>query len=490
MKNHKLIRVLAAFTKKELSEFEKFISSPFHNEGRNYLRLYKELKRFYPGFESKNLTKENVFAAVYPAKAYSENIINTALSRLLKMAEGFLSYKSYLRKNYSVKYDFIQELLERELYSMAEKELKDYTKILDASEGITDEFIKAKMDVEILKVQLGFKSDKQYESAQPAFKQADLHIRFTLMRLAHFIHTLRVNNIIFNADYKKTFVKKYLDAVKLNEIYTALKNGEENEELDEITLIYVLWIMGVTDSKSESVFYEMKELILKNLDKFHHHEKYNLFQALEAIAWILQQEVNREKFETELLNMYKKRLEHKVLSPDNTHMRIILFRAILITAFYNPDWNFIESFISTCIPLLQEEHSQNMYNYSMAHVFYHKKNYGKALEYNNKINFELFAFRYDTRLLQFKIYFELGYFEEAHSLIDSHRHFIANNKTVSDYYREMHTNFLNFYSELLRAKEGKTLDYLSVKKKIESTNNILSRQFLLDKLGELSPQNL
>ncbi len=482
MENHRLIQILKTFSKEEFSDFEKFAASPFHNEGRNYLPLIKELKKFYPGFDGKKFTKEYVFGKIYLGKKYSANIVNTSLSRVLKMAEEFITYKSYIKKNVAVKYDYITELMNRNLLAIAEKELKEYSKLVDLSEGITDELIKGRLDYEILSVQLNFRSDRQQESARPALNQIDYHIRFTIMRLAHFIHTLSVNKVIFNVDFDKTFFNKYISAINLKQLYEALKDDKSNYELNEITLIYVLWILGVTDIHDENHFYTMKKLVLKNLDKFHYHEKYNLFQALEAIAWLLQQHVNREKFEIELLEIYKERIRHNVLSPDNTFMRIILFRAILIVSFYQPDWKFIEGYVEKCVPLLQPEHRENMLNYAMAHINYHKQKYDDALEYNNKINFELFAFKYDSRLLQFKIYYELGYFEEAHSLIDTHRHFISSNKTVSGYYKEMHTNFLHFYSVILRLKEGhEGISTDLLKKEISSTNNVLAKQWLIDK---------
>jgi hypothetical protein len=486
LKGIKLIQLFGTFSKQEFKDFEKFIDSPFFNNGRNYHNFLAELKKYYPEFESKNLNKEFIFSRLYPGKKFNNSLMNTIISRTTKMAEEFISYKSYLKKSITVKYDYINELMNRNLLAIAEKELKEYSRLVDLSEGISDELIKGRLDYEILNVQLNFKSDKQKESALPALNQTDYHIRFTIMRLAHFIHTLSVNKIIFNVDFDKSFINKYISAFNLKEIYEALINDEEHNGLNEITLIYVLWILGVTDIKNENHFYKMKEFVLKNLNRFHHHEKYNLFQALEAIAWILQQNLNREKFEIELLEVYKERIKHNVLSPDNTYMRIILFRAILIVSFYKPDWEFIEGFVEKCVPLLQPEQRENMLNYAMAHISYHRQKYDDALEFNNKINFELFAFRYDSRLLQFKIYYELRYFEEAHSLIDTHRHFISSNKTVSDYYKEMHSNFLYFYSVILKLKEGhKEISTGSLKQEISSTNNVLAKQWLIDKAVEL-----
>jgi hypothetical protein len=480
LKEHRLIQILKTFTKAEFAEFKKFADSPFHNGGRNYAPFIKELKKYHPAYKNWDEIKARIFSKA------SVSHTNTTLSRVLKLAEEYLHYKANRKQNVASRYIYIQELFARNLFHIAAKEMEEYSKLVHLSEGITDELIKGRMDYEILNVQMSFKNDKMLESTKSALNQADYHIKFTLMRLAHFLHNLRVNNIMFNAEYDKTFIRSYLEALNLEHMYNTLEQNRGANELDDIMLIYVTWILGLTDTGNEKYYFKMKEAFFRHIDKFHHHEKYNLIQALEGLAWLMQQEVNREKFELEFYDLSRQRVERNILSPDNTYMRIILFRSILIVSFYKPDWDFIERFVSRCVPLLREEHRENMYNFAQAHIKYHRGKFEEALHYNNKINFELFAFKYDTRILQMKIYYELSYFDEAYSLIDAHKHFVATNKNVSGYYKEMNTNFITFYSELLKLKQGisKTAPGL-LKKKIMQTNNIPSKQFLLDKVREL-----
>ena len=487
MEDHKLIRLLRTFSIGEFKQFQKFAASSFHNESRNYAPVLKELKNYYPKFNGDRFTKENVFGNIYGNREYSETMVNTTLSRILKIAENYIGYKSYTKRNVAAKYDYIYELINRDLFDIAEKELREYSKLLNNCDGISEEWFKSKMDYEILQVQLSLRNDRNQEASRSSLNQVDYHIRFTIARLAHFIHNLNVNNVMFNIKFDKTFINRFIDSVNLDELYIALKEDTSENELNEITLIYLLWIISLTKPKQTECFYEMKKLFLKNIEKFHNHEKYNLFQGLEAIAWFMMKETDRRKFEPELASLYKKRVEMNVLSPDNTHMRVILYRAILITSFHAPDWNFIENFVKNGIEMLREEHRENMYNFSMAHINYYKGNFDVALKYNNKINFEMFTFKYDTRLLQFKIYYELGYFNEAYSLIDSHRHFIANNKTVSEHYKLMHTNFLHFYSKIITIKEkGKIQGSINkLIDEITATNNVLSKVWLIEKATEI-----
>ena len=42
-----LIKVLSTFSKKELNEFEKFVSSPFFNNQSTLVRLFNEIKNYF-----------------------------------------------------------------------------------------------------------------------------------------------------------------------------------------------------------------------------------------------------------------------------------------------------------------------------------------------------------------------------------------------------------------------------------------------------------
>lgn len=485
MKDHNLVKILRTLSKDEYKELEKLIASPFFNEGRNYLPLIKELKQYYPQFDDWRKIKKDVFDSIYGKGRYTETLINTALSRALKMAEEYLCIKAYRKNELSTKYEFVQELFNRELFGIAEKQMKEYKQKILPGEGVTDSLMKARMDYEILNVQLSYKNDKVFDSVKSAVSQTDYHIRFNFMRLAYFLHNMRVNNLMYNTAYDSTFISLYLKSINFKKLYNYLKAAKNKNELDRITLIYILWILGITEPKQEHFYHDMKEQVFENLELFHHHEKYNLLQALEALAWIMQQEVNREKYEKELYILYKMRVGNNILSPDRKHMRLILFRSILTASLNHSDEQFTEKFVEMCIPLLRENQRENMRNYSLAHIYYYKADYGKALAYNNRINFEMFAFKFDTRILQFKIYYELGYYNEAYSLIDTHRHFIKKNKAVSPYYKEIHSGFLSFYTELLKIKQGlsATAPGLLYKKLIK-INNITSKKFLLEKIKE------
>jgi len=121
--------------------------------------------------------------------------------------------------------------------------------------------------------------------------------------------------------------------------------------------------------------------------------------------------------------------------------------------------------------------------FAMALLSFEMNDFEKALEFTGKVNYELFVFKYDIKLLLLKIFYEKNCYEEALSLIDSFKHFLSGNKTVSEYYRNNYMLFLKYYKELLNMKiYNSTEDLELLKNKINSEKNLISKTWLLEKI--------
>lgn len=70
MQKSKLITLLKTFSKEEMKNFDKFISSPYFSRGRNLKPLYNVLKKYHPSFDSPHFTEEKIFNKLYPKKKF------------------------------------------------------------------------------------------------------------------------------------------------------------------------------------------------------------------------------------------------------------------------------------------------------------------------------------------------------------------------------------------------------------------------------------
>ena len=98
---------------------------------------------------------------------------------------------------------------------------------------------------------------------------------------------------------------------------------------------------------------------------------------------------------------------------------------------------------------------------------------------------DYFVLKLDIKSWTLKIYYELKYFEQAISFIDSYRHFLSKNSSISPQLKERHLSFLKFTSDLIKLKAHS--DGFSVKKmktELANNNNIVHKDWIAEKISE------
>ena len=140
MKEIRLIETLKTFTISEWKLFEKFAASPFFNNGRNYLPFLKQLRKFYPSFESDKLTYEHIHKKLYPGKKFNKQMMWNLASELEKLSKEFMLQLG-LKENKVDRFRILfGELLKRKLDKQNLKEIETAEKLLDAKKTGPDHF--------------------------------------------------------------------------------------------------------------------------------------------------------------------------------------------------------------------------------------------------------------------------------------------------------------------------------------------------------------
>jgi hypothetical protein len=282
---------------------------------------------------------------------------------------------------------------------------------------------------------------------------------------------------------------EFVESKMLSDLSKYLK--QNLPEQAEIITIYSNMLKLYSRKADEEVFFETCRLFNKNLSRFNRAAKNHIYGYLQNISISLGT-INREKYRAVTFRLQREMLENYAFTAsEELYMDIAKFRNILIAALDLREFKWCEDFITDYIQHLQPEHQENMYNYSLARICFSKKQFEKSLEYLSRVKYDMFALKYDIKALSLSLYYELGYFEEAFSLIDTFKHFIAENKSLSPRRREVQNNFINFTSDLLKVKSGRKETNLSkLLEVIENTNSVLSKRWLLDKVDELKKEKL
>ena len=88
MNKSKSVQLLSAFSKDELSRSDDFLKSPYFNKNNRVIRLYKELAKDHPEFNSRNIQKEKLYKELFPGKEYNDQIMKNLNSEFLRLRKG------------------------------------------------------------------------------------------------------------------------------------------------------------------------------------------------------------------------------------------------------------------------------------------------------------------------------------------------------------------------------------------------------------------
>lgn len=488
MRKSKLISLLLTFDDEEFKRFGKFLESPYYNTNKKVLQLYNHLKKYAPGFNSKAVEKEAVFRKLYPGKKYNDGVLRVHISDLLKHAQDFLVTQSFKRNDSAYYSRLLSELLNRRIDSLF---LKEYDEIAAGQQAnlIGSEHFKNMYQIENIRLGFNVDTDRQPQNSENLMRMADYVLAYFLIDSKNILKEIDAAGHNFNVRPAVPLLELLVESVDLEALINRLGNypGQQNEIL-EIFLSILLMMRKGADKKH---YYRTKELFHKNFEHIERELIDQIYSSLHGYCIIQAPNDTNEEFSKEAFELLKEIVERSHYS--NTvggYMTLIFFRNILVQCSKVGDFKYMEKFIRRYIEKIQPEHRENMRHYSAGRLYFVQKNFGKALRELAKVNYDLFTFKYDVKCMMLQAYYELNYTEEAYSMVDSFRHFLSKNKSVSEGFNEVHSGFLNSYAALLNHRTGtKQTDLDSLKRYIQDNPGIVWKKWLLEKVAEQISSN-
>lgn len=448
MTDFKLVQLLKTFSKSEFRDFEKFISSPYFGRGRDLIPLFKILKPYYPGFSSVDFTVEKIYENIFPGKKYgdarSASLMKTLISELYKMCMDFLAYQS-LREDESRKsFYLLDQLRKRKHYVEFERE---YSRIKNNNDdtgkgGITD-FIEKYFLGTVFK---NYSLDKDdFVNSFEYTLAADENIVAAALMMTFMTEDLKNTSSAYNIPMRYNLMNNLLENIEPDNLLEEMKNNGDRF-YPYVLIFYMIYKMNRFRDNRE-YFYELKRLLVLHKDLFGREINYVLWNIVLTY-------INANRLSSgEYLSVYEYMLENNVYKKsESDDFHIILFRNMVVEFSANDQYELLEKLIEKYSAELHKEHRDNMYNFSYAHLHFMKGEFEKALEYAGSIKYDIFIFKIDTRVLLLKIYFELSYFEQAYSLMDSSMHFLRDTKEFSEVFKNFYSNLLKNIHSLLKLK--------------------------------------
>ncbi|MBK9227440.1 MAG: hypothetical protein IPL67_10405 [Ignavibacteria bacterium] len=485
MKNSTTISLLKLIKPSEWKDFEKFVSSPYFNKGRNYDGLVEILGKFRFDFESDQLSKKNIYHLLFPGKQFKESVMNTMLSGLNQLCEEFILYQDFKKKpernvrllrqynerGHRQKAEKVFSNLEDQIRSSA-PELQDFFDRLTTLASIEDHYT------------IIDKRKKRYDTLMESIVNL---FYFFILQSCIFRKELLTGNTYMEKDFIETTSGKLLKEIDFEKLIAIIENEEPGSS--PLLRIYYMIAKAAQNIHDNKIYEELKDLITKNIKKFSVKTGKNLLLNLQLLCTSKFNAGMNEYFD-ELYIISKRLIDGHFYDEDESWFRPSHFRNIVRTGLSKGEVDYVERFVSEYSSRLEPELRKPLVNHCKAEISFAKKNYDDALHFLNKADIENLIFRLDAKRLTAMIYYETNSHENLNSLLDAFSHFLKNVKSKNLDIIKRNRNFVKHLKKLVKlSSAGTEPAEISFFHEQLFKDNTSAKKWLLEKTTQLADTN-
>lgn len=477
MHSSNLFETLATFDKDEFKDLGDIVRSPFFNTNKSLVALYDLIKKYHPDLSNKALIKENAFKKLFPGEEYNDNRMRLLIHRLNSLTEELMIQQNVAENDYWPKIFLLGELKKRRLFKSYEKHLKEAREANYKTNLNTNEFYFVQFTIE--QSNLAAQIAKNLDANEKAMVNAQLSVVNESINCFAIITILKFSLFTENLKYRMKIEKS--DNL-LDEALEHVKNHDYSSH--PILMIYYYLNLIFKEPENLDHYINARDIFFKHEDDLHTFDSINIYINLENYLWKLYRR-DYTILKGEILKLYNRRIEKNNYKlggymPNQIYKRVV--RALLMEDSLKKAEKFINERKQELNPLFLE----SVYNYSCALSSFHKKDYGKALEFLAIAQNEDISHKIDVKNLVLLINYEMNDFDALKLALDSYRHFLKNNQTISEQVKNRAATVIKFLHRLSKlSQKPDEFESVKLKQELVSHNDLEFREWFLDKASLL-----
>lgn len=448
------------------------------------IRLYNSLKKYFPDFNSNELTKENIYNDIYGSNKYDDKKLRDRLSDMHSLCEDYLSWMDYKRNPVSVKKHALNQFINRHLEIGFNKKFKEIQDIIDSSKIKNEHYFNSLHEQLI---------DKRtfYETKPLTGKRKSFYIDLAAEVDQFILYFVTKMLIYYVLMINRGAVLKYEFEFKL---YEPILNFIKENSLDKYPIIksYYLTLMLNKEGSSDKVYFELKKYLIQNADRIEEEDKKLIFTELSnyALARVYKE---KPEFVKERFALMKLQIEQNTYPDENEGwMDLGFFQNYVIESIQIGKLETAERFIKKYSGRLNPGKKDNLCAFAEGMLHYAQEKYSYALDDLSRIKGIDFTLYIRVRTLLSKIYFDLKEYENVLTLIDSFKHYLITNPVIPDLLVKKYSNFMNILKKLTMLSLRPEIDEYSIFKLVKEINSFsieeltTNKSWLLERVKKLN----
>lgn len=472
--NSKLIFILNSFSKSEMKEFRKFLSSPVYTSGRNYMPLLNSLlkKRIV-----KNPGRFNV------SEDKSIQTYRNRSSELFKLAEEYLIFKSLKKSKIEKNRILLQSYLDCNLSKYFEGRYKKVKKIM---ENLPDDELKFQSisSIEQMNLRYIMQNEEFRNVYEPYHDYTTTSVCISLLNLFDF-GIEYIQQEMANKTHEFNVVRHLIKETNFNEIIFSFQKSEN--QLHKLVVIQYYFYKAFESPDKEKNYFTAKKMFDGLADELSRDFLIRQYKHMTNYC-IMRRNVGERKFELELFKLYNERLRFEIYNDEKKVFPVSTFRNYVLLGLMLKKYRWTETFIKKYSSELPEESRDDEVRISYSRLFFNSKEYKRSLENLKNIKGHNYLYYCDSSILKLCCYYEIEKYEDAFFEIDKLRHYLRNHREIQKIHKEYFSNFLKFYQALLKSvtDPGRKKEFLL--KQLKEVNFVSKRIWLEEKIKEVGYQ--
>lgn len=475
MRDTKLYKAIIELSGHEMNRLHKFILSPYFNSNESIIKLFEWIKKDIKGKNANEVSKEFLWKTCFGSIKFNDGRFRKLQSDLLKLVEEYYAQQAF-EANPVYKAHFLLESL-----SHKKIETLESTAIRSAIQYAEEQILKPAsyyhMKYEIEQSIYLLTRNKAERSSKTNIENIVSNLdHFFLAEKLRYFSSVLTHQHFAAVNYKMLFIDEIIEHVKAND-YSDVP----------VILIYFQILLTYQEPQNRSHYDLLSEYLQKYIHLFPEFEAKEILDAVLNYC-IIRMNAGEEEYIREAFILYKKSLESGLLLVKG-QITPWSFKNIVTIGLRLKEFDWIEQFIHTYSKFVDQKYRQNAITFNLAQFYFYKKEYQKVIEQLSKVEYEDFTYSLNSKTLLMASYYELDEFEALNSFLDSFRLYIDRNKKLTQGKGKHYKSTISIVKKLIKVVPGNTSGIEKLKQEVNSAQGVVSKNWILEKLENLSLQS-
>jgi hypothetical protein len=472
MRDGKLYQAIVQLNGYEINRLHRFVLSPFFNRNLTCIQLFEWIKNDLKTKVRPDVSKEEIWEICYGAEEpFDDGRFRKLQSDLLRLIEEYYAQEVFeANPIHKAKY-LLEAVYNRNLVDLQTGALRTAHRFVEEQTMKPAFYYYYRYEIEQSIFKLNRLQSERSSKSNIEVIAGNLD-RFYLAEKLRYYCTILNHQLLTSLNYKMLFIDEIIEHVKANDY----------SDTPPIVIYYHI-LLSYTDPQDRAHFDKVKSLIDQHIHLFPDIEVKEILDS--ALNYCLKKmNAGHTEFLAEVFNLYREFLTKGLLlfrgQFDPFH-----FKNIVTTGLRLNEFEWIEHFITHYSQYIDERYKENAVTFNMAQFYFYKKNYLKVIQLLSKVEYDDMTYNLNSKTLLMASYYELDEIEALGSLLDTFRVYLNRNKEIPATRRKHYLNTISIVRKLAKVIPGDKVEIERLEKEVESTQGVVSKNWILEKLAAL-----